>query len=81
MSDKDVTMAAVSNWGKILELADPALKEDKEIVTAALRNDWQEFQYVAGHLKYATAFVTKATKTDLDYKDNENVLGLKKKFV
>ena len=74
MSDKDVIMAAVSNRGKMLKLVDPALKENKEIVTVALRNDWQTLQYVADHLKYDIAFITKATRIDLDYKDNENVL-------
>ena len=56
------------------ELADPALKEDKEIFTAALKNGWQAFQYVADHLKYDSTFIAAATRADLDYKDNETVL-------
>ena len=74
-------MAAVSNWGKMLELADPALKEDKEIVTTPLRNDWLAFQYVASRLNYEIALTTKATGTDLHYKDNKNVSVLNKKCV
>ena len=74
MSDKDVIMAAVSNRGKMLKLVDPALKENKEIVTVALRNDWQTLQYVADHLKYDSTFIAAATRADLDYKDNETVL-------
>ena len=67
-------MAVVSNWGKMLKLVDPALKKDKESFTAVLRNDWQTFKYVADYLKYDTAFITKTTRIDLEYKDIENIL-------
>ena len=58
----------------MLGLADSALNQDKVIVTAALRNEWQVFQYITDYLKYDTTFITKATSITLDYEDNENVI-------
>jgi len=49
--DRDVVLAAVSNYGSVLEIVNPFLKADKEIVLAALKSDVKAYHHIADHLK------------------------------
>ena len=45
-------MAVVSNDRSVLEIVNPFLKTDKEILLAALKSNIKAYHHVADHLKY-----------------------------
>lgn len=50
-ADKDVVLAAVSNYGAALEYASDELKADKEVVIAAVTNDPYVLDFAAEEMR------------------------------
>jgi|TARA_Y100000294_G_C8548669_1_gene334296 hypothetical protein len=60
--DKDIVLAAVSNFGGALEFADKTLKGNKQIVLAAVKNDGWSIKFANEYLKKDKDIIESAIK-------------------